>query len=158
MRGEIRHSKHGTGRLARGARAIGIAGLSLALALFAGCETAQQRVQEHEDQLAAAGFLVKPANTPERQQMLARLPPHQFVQRVHGDSVNYVYADPLVCNCLYVGSQQAYNQYKRDRQQRQLADEQLMTAQTYQDASWNWGAWGPWNPGYGFWYGGGLGW
>ena len=122
------------------------------------CVTNRESVSRNEDHLAAAGFLVRPANTPERQQMLNHLPPHRFVQRIHGDSVHYVYADPLVCNCLYVGSQQAYNQYKRDRQQRQLADEQLMTAQTYQDASWNWGAWGPWNPGYGFWYGGGLGW
>lgn len=144
-------------RRARGARSASVAAFALVLVALAGCETAQQRVQNREDELAAAGFIVKPANTPERQQMLARLPPHRFEQRVHGDSVHYVYADPLVCNCLYVGSQQAYNQYKRDRQQRQLADEQLMTAQTYQDAAWNWGAWGPWNPGYGFWYGG-MGW
>ena len=46
---------------------------------------------------------------------------HQFVQRVKGDTVHYVYADPLVCGCLYVGTQQAYDQYKRDQQQKNLA-------------------------------------
>jgi hypothetical protein len=78
-----------------------------------------------------------------------------------GDAVHYVYADPLVCGCLYVGTQQAYDQYKRDQQQKNLADEQQMTAQTYSDAAWNWNAWGPWGPPvrpYGFVYGPAVGW
>jgi hypothetical protein len=92
--------------------------------------------------------------------MLHRLPAHTFVQRVNGDIVHYVYADPLVCGCLYVGTQQAYNQYKANQLQQSLADEQQMTAQTYSDASWNWGAWGPWppGPGFGFAYGPPYGW
>lgn len=93
--------------------------------------------------------------------MLHRLPAHQFVQRVNGDTVHYVYADPLVCGCLYVGTQQAYNQYKLHQQQQHLADEQQMTAQMYSDPAWNWGAWGPWGPGagpYGFVYGPVIGW
>jgi hypothetical protein len=137
-----------------------VVGLLLSIGILAACQTQQQIVSAHEDNLAAAGFIVRPANTPERQAMLKRLPPHQFVQRVNGDTVHYIYADPLVCGCLYVGTQQAYNQYKRDQQQRSLADEQQMTAQTYSDAAWNWGAWGPWGPAgpYGFVYGPGAGW
>ena len=115
--------------------------------------TAQQAVTQHEDKLSAAGFLIKPASTPERQQMLNRLPPHQFVRRDNGDKVHYVYADPLVCDCLYVGSQDAYNQFKRNEQEQHLADQQQTTAETYSDAQWNWGAWGPWGPGFGFGYG-----
>jgi hypothetical protein len=134
--------------------------LLLSIGAIAACQTQQQIVSAHEDNLAAAGFVVRPANTPERQAMLNRLPPHQFVQRVNGDTVHYVYADPLVCGCLYVGTQQAYNQYKRDQQQKNLADEQQMTAQSYSDAAWNWNAWGPWGPvvPYGFVYGPGVGW
>jgi len=44
---------------------------------------------QREDNLAAAGFIVKPANTLERQQMLHRLPPHTFVQRANGDVIHY---------------------------------------------------------------------
>ena len=128
------------------------------IGLLSACQTQQQIIAQHEDKLAAAGFIVRPANTPERQSMLAKLPPNRFVQRVKGGAVHYVYADPLVCGCLYVGSQQAYSQYKQHEQQQHLADEQLMAAQTYSDASWNWNAWGPWGPGYGFGYGGGYGW
>ena len=118
--------------------------LLFALQGITACQT--QRIEEREDHLAAAGFIVLPANTPERVAMLKRLPAHQFVRRVHGDVVHYVYADPLVCGCLYVGTQQAYGQYVRDRQQQQLADQQQMAAQEYSDAAWNWNAWGPWGP------------
>jgi hypothetical protein len=137
-----------------------LVGLLLGVGFLAACQTQQQIVSEHEDNLAAAGFVVIPANTPERQAMLKRLPPHQFVQRVNGDTVHYVYSDPLVCGCLYVGTQQAFGQYKLHEQQQNLADEQLMTAQTYADPAWNWNAWGPWGPGvpYGFVYGPGVGW
>ena len=76
--------------------------------------------------------------------MLARLPANQFVMRQNGDVVHFVYADPLVCGCLYVGTQQTYDQYKANQLQQHLADEQSMTAQTYSDAAWNWNSWGPW--------------
>lgn len=130
----------------------------LAVGMLTACFSQQARVERHEDNLAAAGFIVRPANTPERQAMLRRLPPNRFITRTRGDTVDYVYADPLVCGCLYVGTQQAYARYKRHEQEQNLADEQQMTAETYSDAAWNWGAWGPWGPGFGFGYGPGFGW
>ena len=51
-------------------------------------------------------------------------------------------------DCLYVGTQQAYNQYRLHMQQQRLADEQETTAQMYSDGAWDWGGWGPWGPGY----------
>ncbi len=145
------HSKHSL-------RHGSMVALLVGAGAMAGCATQQQIVSQHEDHLSAAGFLVRPANTPARQDMLARLPPHQFVQRINGDAVHYVYADPLVCGCLYVGSQQAYNLYRQNEQQQHLADEQQLNAQMYSDPAWNWGAWGPWNAGFGFRYGAGVGW
>jgi hypothetical protein len=130
--------------------------LLVALQGITGCRS--QIIQNKEDSLAAAGFILRPANTPERVAMLKRLPPNHFVRRENGDAVHYVYADPIVCSCLYVGTQQAYSQYLRDRQQQQIVDQQQIAAQEYSDAAWNWGAWGPWGPEYGFAYGGGFGW
>jgi len=134
---------------------VAMISLLLIVGALSACETHRQIVAEHEDRLSAAGFIIKPANTPERQAMLARLPGDKFVMRQNGDSIHYVYADPLVCGCLYVGTQQAYNQYKTDELAQRLADEQQLTAQTYSDASWSWGAWGPWGPNqeFGFAYG-----
>lgn len=126
------------------------------LGALGACETQRQRIGEREDKLSAAGFVIKPASTPERQAMLARLPANKFVRRTNGDNVHYVYADPLVCGCLYVGSQDAYNRYKAQEQAQRLADEQLLTAQTYSDATWSWGAWGPFDSSFGYY--GGVGW
>jgi len=123
---------------------------------LAACATTQQQVSAKEDNLAAAGFIVRPADTTAREAMLHQLPAEHFVERVHGADVHYVYADPLVCNCLYVGSQQAYDQYKLHMEQQRLANEQELTAEMYSDPSWNWGAWGPWGPGYA--WGPGRGW
>ncbi len=107
-------------------------------------------IEKEENNLAAAGFIQRPANTPARTAMLARLPANKFVRRVNGDDVTYVYADPKACNCLYVGTQQAYGQFQQEMQAKKLADEREFAAQDYQDASWDWGAWGPWGGGWRF--------
>ena len=110
----------------------------------------KKSIEHQEDDLAAAGFVVRPANTPARTDMLARLPAQKFVKRVKGDVVTYVYADPKACNCLYVGTQQAYGQYRRAMQAKNLVDEQRFAAEDYSDSAWNWGAWGPWGGRFGF--------
>ena len=107
----------------------------------AGCMTPRQRAEDRENLLAAAGFTVLPANTPTRVASLRGLPPNKVVQQPVGDTVRYVYADPLVCACLYVGDQAAFGRYRQEVFQRQLADEQAMTAQMNQ-TSWDSGPWG----------------
>ena len=66
-----------------------------------------------------------------------------------GNTTKYVYADPVVCNCLYIGDQKAYGAYRQDVLAKKIADEQQMAAMTYQD-SWDWGRWdwGPWGGGW----------
>jgi len=133
-----------------------LAVLLVGVAILSACQTAPPDVAAYEDKLAAAGFVKRIANTPQRQAMLARLPPNQFLIRQNGDTLHYVYADPLVCGCLYVGTQQAYDQYRADQLQQQFLDEQRLNAQMYSDAAWSWGVWGPWEPvdaGFGFTYG-----
>ena len=110
--------------------------------VIAACATPQQRAADSENLLTAAGFTARPANTPERVASLRSLPANKVVQRTRGGTVRYVYADPLVCGCLYVGDQAAYGRYQQEVFQRRLADEQAMTAQMNQ-MSWDEGPWGP---------------
>jgi hypothetical protein len=119
--------------------------LSLATAAIPACQLEQQSIIQHEDNLSAAGFVVHLADTAERQAMLHRLPPNQFVRRVNGDVTLYVYADPVACNCLYVGNQQAFDHYVSN-QQLDLYGQEKIAALSYYDAAWNWDAWGPWGP------------
>ena len=109
---------------------------------IAACATPQQRAEDRENLLSAAGFSVQPANTPARVASLRALPANKVVQRIRGGTVRYVYADPLVCGCLYVGDQAAYGRYRQEVFQRQLANEQEMTAQMNQ-MDWDEGPWGP---------------
>jgi hypothetical protein len=130
--------------------------LLLATLFLAACQSGPPDIGAHEDSLAAAGFVMRPASTPERQAMIARLPQHQFVIRQNGDVIHYVYADSTVCGCLYVGTQQAYDQYRSNQLAQHIADQNQLAAQEYNDAAWNWEMWGPWGPvgpPYGFVYG-----
>jgi hypothetical protein len=127
---------------------VGITGL-----LLSACETIRGRVTQQENLLAAAGFDVKPANTRGRQTELSELPADRFVARAKGDHLVYLYADPVVCDCLYVGDQNAFNAYKREVFQQHIADQQQLTAEMY-NQPWGWGvwSWGPWGLGPRFWW------
>ncbi len=97
-------------------------------------------VGSKEDMLATAGFTVVPANTPERQTSLTSLPPHKFVHRTNGDKVTYTYADPTICDCLYVGGEAAYDRYRQAMTQRQIAMEQPTAAEKKEEMDWKtWG-------------------
>jgi hypothetical protein len=105
-------------------------------------------VMNKEDMLAASGFKFVPANTPARQEAFRRLPPHQFAREVKDGRVIYVYADPTICVCIYVGGQKAYGTYQARRLDKKLADEQAQTAAAASAvasdmwmANWNWGPW-----------------
>jgi hypothetical protein len=121
--------------------------LVVVIGALAACQTPQQMIiAQLDDNLSAAGFIVRPANTLERQAMLRRLPTDGFVKQLKGDTVSYYYADSLGCRCLYVGSQQAYDQYKLHALKAHLANEQEMTAQIYSYSAWNWNNWSKWGP------------
>ena len=116
------------------------------LIALSACVSTEDRVSQEGDQLAAAGFLMKPANTPERKEMMSRIPPHTLLRQVDGDDVTFVYADPLVCNCIFVGTQEAYGRYQQYLQARRLVNDQRQAAMMW--SGWYGGPWG-WGPGWG---------
>ncbi len=121
----------------------------IAAASLGGCAAWQRDgITDRENVLSAAGFSVLPASTPQRQDMLAKLPPNRLSQLIQGDRVSYLFPDPVVCHCLYAGGQQQFAQYQLLRQQRAIADEQFTAAQINFNNGWDWGPWG----GFGPWY------
>lgn len=99
---------------------------------------------ETERVLAAAGFQVKPADTPEKLAHLQMLTPRKVVRYMRDGQPQYVYADPETCKCLYVGDEQRYQKYQELSLQKQIADEQMSAAQSNLDASMHWRDWEPW--------------
>jgi hypothetical protein len=62
--------------------------------------------------LSSAGFRVQVANDPAGQKTLRALPAHRFVVNGVGDALRYSYAEPQHCVCIFVGTQQAYDNYR----------------------------------------------
>ena len=57
-------------------------------------------------------------------------------------STGYYYADAKGCKCLYTGSESKYSKYKQLAVKQSLAQEQMMAADTQEEAMYDWGAWG----------------
>jgi hypothetical protein len=113
------------------------------LAVAIGCST----TKEKENMLSAAGFKMVPANTPEREAHLKSLPADKITPVQRQGTTYYTFPDPK-SNVLYVGQEPQYQKYRQLRLQKQMADEQLETAQMNENA---WGAWGAWGGGWA-WY------
>lgn len=107
------------------------------------CTTTSAGSQSKDDSLAAAGFMERPANTKKRQTMQARLPANQFLKRVRGNTVSYVYSDPTGCKCIYIGSQKSYDRYRQAQQQKRVLNAEQLIASDYDDDLWDWESWGP---------------
>ena len=81
----------------------------LASALGAGTADAQMR---EEMRMENAGFIMRPANTPEAMARLRIVPPRRMVARTRDGQRYYIYADPDGCKCAMVGSEQALQTYR----------------------------------------------
>jgi hypothetical protein len=71
----------------------------------------QPSLDKNSFYLTSAGFRVQVANDPAGQKALRALPAHRFVANGAGDAVRYFYAEPQHCVCIFVGTQQAYDNY-----------------------------------------------
>ena len=109
-----------------------------ALLALSGCATLHaHEAATTERLLAAAGFQMRPAESPERVRDLAAMPPLKVVSRSQDGNVVYTFADPENCHCLYVGGPKEYSAYERLVVEKEIARETSA-------ASMNWEVWGPW--------------
>lgn len=59
--------------------------------------------------VAEAGFIAHPADTTARYAMMNTLPPGMLTYRASPSGLIYLYADPIGCGCVYMGSEVAYS-------------------------------------------------
>ncbi len=125
-------------------------GMALVASLALGA--CAQVVTNKEDMLAAAGFKPQPADTAQRQAALKSMPGHKLSMQNRKGKIVWVYADPTICNCVYLGDEQAYDAYRRMVFQKNLADEQQAAAQMAEYSAvpypFAWDTWGPGTPYY----------
>jgi hypothetical protein len=112
---------------------LSISGLALAACQAIGNEEAQ----DTEQLLAAAGFHMKEAATPDQLANLQAMTQRQIVIHHQDGRLRYVYADAEDCKCVYVGNERNYDRYQRLSLKEEIAEENM-------DASLDWDMWGPW--------------
>jgi hypothetical protein len=117
------------------------------LALTVGCATTSS-TQNKESMLVASGFKVITPKTAAQQQKLQNLPPGKMATINRKGRTYYIFPD-AAHNQAYVGGPQEYQAYQQLRTANNLANENLETAEMYQDAAMDWGAWGGWGAGWG---------
>ena len=125
-----------TRRLFRG----GVLLMILVASLYGCASMQQQQTQATEDLLAAAGFKIKPADTPQKLAHLNTLQPYKLIARSRDGQFYYTYADPQYCKCLYAGGPKQYQEFERLKFQKQQAATELMASE---EATMDWGLWGP---------------
>ena len=98
-----------------------------------GCATARtQDTQATERLLATAGFQKKMADTPEKVAHLQALPPGRIIRRERNGAPSYIYADSTVCKCLYAGTEEQYQGFRKIAREQTNA---VVTAAVSEEAS-----------------------
>lgn len=122
--------------------------LVAATVALSGCAAIErQETESTESVLAAAGFHMKLADTPEKLAHLETLTQRKLVPHTYKGEVRYVYADAKVCKCVYAGNEAAYQRYQKLALEKRIAEDQRAAAEMNQDAAFNWGMWA-WGPGF----------
>ena len=115
--------------------------------MFTACAAIQNRdAIEMERVLAASGFHIRLADTPQKLNHLKSMTQRKLVLHQHDNKIYYVYADATSCKCLYVGNEKAYQRYQKLSIEKNIAEHQRMAAEMNENSAMNWGLWGPWGP------------
>lgn len=77
---------------------------------FSAAQAQQQRAVDRN--LIAAGFIMRPADTPGKMKRLQAFTPHKFAARTKDGMRYYIYPDATDCRCAFVGTQQAFDTYR----------------------------------------------
>lgn len=120
--------------------------LSFGSLLYACAAIETQNIDDKEQMLAAAGFTMKLADTPDKIAHLQQQVQHKIIAYAKNGETYFVYADATDCGCLYVGDNAAYAKFQELQVRQNIANEQQMAAEMNQDAAMDWGMWGfgPW--------------
>ena len=90
--------------------------------LITGCVAIEKSdAMDTERLLAASGFKMKIANTPEKLANITAMTQRTVVPHDKDGTVYYAYADAEFCKCIYLGTEQNYQQYEKIAVERNIA-------------------------------------
>jgi len=94
-----------------------------------------QRAQRIEPMLSAAGFHMQPTSNAAQQATLQGMTPLKVRFYPYNGKMHYWFADPVYCDCLFVGNEAAYQRYEQIRLQQQDIHAQEESAQMNEEAA-----------------------
>jgi hypothetical protein len=118
-----------------------VIGLMLALASVGCIKSPDQKAIDTERLLAASGFKMRLADTPEKLTQIQELTQRQILAHRSKGKLLYVYVDAEHCQCVYAGSAEAYQRYQNLALQKKLAAEDQLNADRNQPREMDWGGW-----------------
>ncbi|MGD9762933.1 MAG: hypothetical protein AB7V27_04375 [Candidatus Binatia bacterium] len=118
--------------------------LVISVTLVTGCSYFEkQDAREVESTLSAAGFKMRPADTPEKLTKLQAMPQRKIFTHTKDGEPIYLYADAEFCRCLYAGNEAQNRRYQQLAIEQEIAQERVEAAAMNEDAAMDWGMWGP---------------
>ena len=115
--------------------------------IFTACAAIQNSdAIEMERVLAASGFQMGFADTPQKLDHVKSMTQRKLVLHKRDGKIYYIYADATSCKCLYVGNEKAYQRYQKLSIEKSIAEHQRIAAEMNENSAMNWGLWGPWDP------------
>jgi len=121
---------------------VSVVGLAIsAIGCLTGCATIRvAQARSTEALLAAAGFEKQRIDAADIEGVDVTAP-YRLVSRSRNGALQYSYADPEGCRCVYIGGAKEYAQYRRLAAERRLDEERWRAAEDV----WDRDSWGPWN-------------
>jgi hypothetical protein len=104
----------------------------------------EKGIRMEEEHLLEAGFKIMIADSKEKLQMLNSLPADTITNLPHGGQTWYVYPDPKVCSCLYVGREIEFRKLQKLAADRRLSDQYTVSHELAEDYQSGWGPQGVW--------------
>lgn len=115
--------------------------LGLTLLLLGGCATMTPVISGREQKLAMAGFKTEAIQTPGQEVMAKQLTAFVIVEVPSGATKKYVYWDPKICRCMYVGDQQAWALFQADKTEFSFTSREVKATPYMDKTPWSWGPW-----------------
>jgi len=98
--------------------------------MLTACAAIQNRdAMDTERMLAASGFQMRLADSPEKLDHLKSMTQRKLVLHQHNGKIYYIYADATFCKCLYVGNEKSYQRYQKLSIEKNIAENQRMAAE-----------------------------
>ena len=116
--------------------------------LAGGCTMVyKSEAMKMERTLTAAGFQMKPAGTKKKIEQLSSLTQRKLIRQEQKGGLYYLYADAVYCKCLYTGTEEAYQRYRKLAQQQKLQEDKIEAAGQDEAMPINWDPMGDWYQG-----------